>query len=870
MGALDALGEFRHAESMTLRHVSSMALAALAWGFLLAGPWTATPTHAFVALGFGGVLGAIAGGILFWRGRVRPHWSGLLHTVALCAWGIGAMAYLQRGNPLEDRYSAGWTWPMASFLAAMALPLVLFSCLREGKRSAGLQAVCLAGVLTAYPFAISHMNALGGTLHVWAGLLWCLAWAGPEQLNRWIGALWRSSLGWPIVAGAAIAGGNVLFGGAPFLAAAEFHRWGLYVAIGLLLAAVLEDEPSPTLGWLATGLAGSFGLFGIVQLFLNYQERGALYVIRERLWILGMHPNIVATVALLSAGLLWRLGGGKTRPGLGLWAATLGLGVTFAFAVSKGAILGVALATALELVARMLRGGFRQRQALALVAVPIIALTSLGVSLEGAARRDSLDTRRIAWTSAVLAWQEYPLLGQGVFNHLSLSRFADDLGPAYAERFRIWQSYGNRGAHAHSILFEALQSAGLLGALWLGWCLWLFWRGVGKAPQGPWWRTAVPRVALGAFLIHQLFDCTFFLSAPFAMAALLVGALASLPPASPSRPVGAPILIGAALLMVAWPGAVQSITSRPGLRADETLRLLCWIDPLSPVWHISRGDRTFKAGDTEAAIGHFAAASYRQPHWPEWRTRLAVAKRKQGDLEGALADLEKAVALDPYACHGDRAFLHRASLLKELGREEAFRQALAEVVVLSPRAVAAVAWKEPLGLRMLERFDYVLAPEIAFSAFASDLYEEYESLRESDPDQAQFHISGMQELLWRAGEYQGLATLCKQAGLSPLTPLRSQSGFISARRVMTLPGWKAFEAEERRRRYDDFIATGRRQAAEDDFDRSLASFLLAAELEPARPDAYRYLSGLCRAKDWRNEADYFAALHATYEAMAER
>ena len=108
-----------------------------------------------------------------------------------------------------------------------------------------------------------------------------------------------------------------------------------------------------------------------------------------------------------------------------------------------------------------------------------------------------------------------------------------------------------------------------------------------------------------------------------------------------------------------------------------------WAQSGSPAMDLllSRGTDALDAGDSQAAIGHFSALIDHAPKFAEgWHMR-SVAFARTGQYGLALADLERALALNPRHFN---AIAGLGMLLEELNQPELAHRAFARVLAIHP------------------------------------------------------------------------------------------------------------------------------------------------------------------------------------------
>jgi tetratricopeptide (TPR) repeat protein len=79
--------------------------------------------------------------------------------------------------------------------------------------------------------------------------------------------------------------------------------------------------------------------------------------------------------------------------------------------------------------------------------------------------------------------------------------------------------------------------------------------------------------------------------------------------------------------------------------------------------HLNRGTREFEAGDLEGALAEFNRAIELDPNYSAPYFSRGLLRRRQADYDGAISDFTKAIALNPFA----EAYLDRGAARKDKG-----------------------------------------------------------------------------------------------------------------------------------------------------------------------------------------------------------
>lgn len=157
-------------------------------------------------------------------------------------------------------------------------------------------------------------------------------------------------------------------------------------------------------------------------------------------------------------------------------------------------------------------------------------------------------------------------------------------------------------------------------------------------------------------------------------------------------------------------------------RADEAVTFLAKAAELQPEnsdAHMLLANLTAKAGHLQDAIGHIRRAVAVTSR-PEYESTLGELLRRAGDIDGALAAHEKAVAMrpdDPVILHNYGASLHAAKHLQKA--EDVFRQVIARDAAFIKAYVGLAKVYEHRGL--FERAVATLKEALARDAGSADL-----------------------------------------------------------------------------------------------------------------------------------------------------
>jgi O-antigen ligase len=373
----------------------------------------------------------------------------------------------------------------------------------------------------------------------------------------------------------------------------------------------------------------------------------------------------------------WRLRGGATPGVVGLGGVALGLVAVHLASRSRGGLIALAagLLAAGILWARVVshRGGTRLR--LAPLAVGVLIVISFGLAVVPETTRAHLatifsgrtdssgDYRLDVARDTMRLWAAHPVLGAG-------------LG-AYADAFPAFKrAHGEvRTTHAENDTLEFVAEAGLAGVAIAAWLAVLAVRGLadrlrhGRDP----FRKSIAVGAAGAIValaVHSLFDFNLRLPANALVFVSLLGLAAS--PREPARRIGARALPAVAALVVftlgaaaAWRAAgavsfVRSLRDRdpqmqvaaldhvlmrhPYLAEAYRARALAWRD-------LAIGRTGFAGPRLERAERDLSSALWLRPSWGEAWADLGWTRWMSGDLPGARAAMDRAVALDPTHPH---------------------------------------------------------------------------------------------------------------------------------------------------------------------------------------------------------------------------
>jgi O-antigen ligase len=386
------------------------------------------------------------------------------------------------------------------------------------------------------------------------------------------------------------------------------------------------------------------------------------------------HPNLAASffVLLLPSGMVMAL---RARPSWKqwLWAGwCLASGVVVFFTSSRSGWLGLAGAVAALIAALALeerawlavqwRRLRRSRVALGAGSLALLlALAGAGLVLYRQAQHPTHAGRDYIWRIAADMFWRRPLLGNGPFT------FGTEFIQAYSVPPEVLL------AHAHNWYLNVLAETGLLGGISMAWGLtasaalaWRRWR-VAPAGERAWIAGLV--AALFGLAITSLFETPQMFPATNLLMMVLLGLLA----AGEARAVGASReRAGRLALAGAWLGVTSALAwslyayapfSAGALAANlgnwragaEALRLAAERDPAVAFYWLQAGyahGRVALAGDGQAVEGAELAASLDayergvglEPEYSTNWANLGLLRWANGDLEGARAALERAVA----------------------------------------------------------------------------------------------------------------------------------------------------------------------------------------------------------------------------------
>lgn len=384
----------------------------------------------------------------------------------------------------------------------------------------------------------------------------------------------------------------------------------------------------------------------------------------------------IVLAASMALGLS-RLRGGATPGVIGLGGVAFGLVAVHVASRSRGGLIalaaGLLVAGILWARAASHRGGTRLR--VAPLAVGALLVISFGLAVVPddtrahlatifSGRPDSSgDYRLDVARDTVRLWAAHPVLGAG-------------LG-AYADAFPAFKrAHGEvRTTHAENDALEFVAESGLAGLAIAAWLAVLAVRGLAdrlRHGRDPFRKSIAVGAAgaIAALAVHSLFDFNLRLPANALVFASLLGLAAA--PREPARRIGGRALPAVAALVLlflggaaAWraAGAVafaRSLRDRdpqmqvaaldrvlgrhPYLAEAYRARALAWRD-------LAVGRTGFAAPRLERAERDLSSALRLRPLWGEAWADLGWTRWMSGDLPGARAAMDRALALDPTHPH---------------------------------------------------------------------------------------------------------------------------------------------------------------------------------------------------------------------------
>ncbi len=404
----------------------------------------------------------------------------------------------------------------------------------------------------------------------------------------------------------------------------------------------------------------------------------------ERLW-LGMGVSTwmaaySAPLAVFCAG--WAMSTQKRDFRVVLWVMAVALTGVALLTFSRGGLVALAVSAIVLIVLRVLRD-FNPREifsrknliplgvlagGVGIVLVVIIVIGQNPGRVSGDAKRLEL------WRSAGEIISDYPVLGVGTGMFGRAVRTYRD--PALAD---------SRLSTSHNLILNTTAEIGVLGlaiiaalALVLLRHWWINWRGISDPASRL--RLEVVYAALAGVAVQSLFD-NFMMTAVVSLFLVLLAYSVAIRQTSPDAPSNLTQSINRAagvlllVLMVGY-GVWFIQTDRAFLNAQRSLRAsgqealedvtaAVAIDPALRLYSLQENYLTAELDETQIpeAIDDYQEALLLEPTWDTGWLNLAALQEQAGDIDAAIASLEKARAID----YNNPAWLHWARLSEMQG-----------------------------------------------------------------------------------------------------------------------------------------------------------------------------------------------------------
>lgn len=252
------------------------------------------------------------------------------------------------------------------------------------------------------------------------------------------------------------------------------------------------------------------------------------------------------------------------------------------------------------------------------------------------------------------------------------------------------------------------------------------------------------------------------------------------------------------------PAADIPIEKAKVLRLKNTTPFLTAPVTAARAWRYQSVGLKARLGPVEAA---YAQAIAREPAAEQGTALVARASLRAGtyDLEGAISDYDKAIAIEPDAA----SYTRRGSLKRQLGQVDAAIEDFREALKLSPSVGGALTLADTLGyagkseeaLKLLAEYDdmgdehssvvQVRSDVLAYAGKAADGLNEINALIEEKPgDTSLLNASCWYRARFRIGA-EGMMQVCNQAverasNASAVLDSRAMAGIASGNLVAAL------------------------------------------------------------------------------------
>ncbi len=650
-----------------------------------------------------------------------------------------------------------------------------------------------------------------------------------------------------------------------------------------------REELNPLLNVIALQaiIIGIFGGYNFLSSGLNIGWR---FAIRNRMWIMGIHPNALSSILILFLPLTFMaiFWADRKRSKIFFAVSTICALGCVVLTFSKGGLIGlgsgILFIAILYLSLKQGRELMTPRLAVSLAALLLTLAVIVPIFLSQSRwsrefiTMNTLRSRFTIWRAILATIKDNPITGIGAHNNYYSARYAERIPLGEMEYFKEWMRWGVRGAHAHNTYLEIARSFGAIGFFALSLLLLAYvyhaLRGIYR-PDLQADRIYLALGALGAvvgLMVSSIIDYPFGFCAPalgfFSLLAITMRELyaAQSKHSNDDKHYYASDMQGYAVLFLVlffifrpWSAdfLARGINELLPMDVDVRKRISFVIDPFTLFTKLAYAEEKLK--DKEQSISGFkmlkSLLKY-EPQNPFLIDKIGFAHYMMGEIEPALRLLKKAVKLDPYGLWNGDHYHRLAVVLAAFGRTDQAFDAIVEAIIRNPIMVTDRIWAKDKNHPASE-LHLSMCPDIKLA----DALAAIESkLRDLPPDspQGKMLFNSLVKSYWSLERFDRLLDILDSRNLSYLVPIDRWKVMV---KLILKPGDQPLQQRD----VFKLLTEGDKYSHQESLrfkDKAIYSYLLATQIQPRNPAIYRRLADVTgQVEAYAKESRYFTRIY---------